>query len=135
MPKNNISEKTKLSFDLLGKALDRLYEILQRPLDADRANIDASIQRFEFCIELFWKALKRLLFDLGQEATYPKEILREAYQGHLIDDELQWLAMLADRNQTSHTYNEELADQIYEKIKTHYQVMHATHDALLKRYF
>lgn len=135
MPKNNISEKTRLSFDQLGKSLDRLHEMLQRPLDTDRANIDASIQRFEFCIELFWKALKRLLSDLGQEATYPKEILREAYQGNLINDEQAWLAMLTDRNLTSHTYNEELADQIYEKIKTHYQVMRNACDTLLKRYF
>ncbi len=131
---NKISEKTKLSFEQLGKALNRLDEMLQQPADPHRANVDASIQRVEFCIELFWTALKRLLYDLGKDLIFPKEILQEAFQGHLINDDKAWLAMLKDRNQTSHTYNEELADEIYENIKKHYTVMQQTYDQLSKQY-
>ncbi len=134
MNTTQISEKTKLSFQQLEKALKRFEEILRRPADSDRANVDASIQRFEFSIELFWKTLKRLLFDLGKEVNYPKEILREAFQGHLINDEDCWILMLTDRNQTSHAYEEELADQIYSRLQGHLTVMQKTYQKLAERY-
>ncbi len=130
-----MSATTRFSFERLGNALDRLDEILQCQPDANRAYIDASIQRFEFCIELFWKALKRLLYDLGKDLTFPKEILQEAYQGHLIDDEQAWLMMLKDRNQASHTYHEGLADEVYENIKnSHYRVMRKAYTHIVERY-
>ena len=136
MKNNNVvlSEKTKLTFAKLGNALLRLEEMLQEVPDAKRGAIDASIQRFEFCIELFWKSLKRLLADLGKQTTFPKEVLQHAYQGHLIDNEKEWLAMLDDRNLTSHTYEEELANTIYNNIKTYCPVMKKTYEALRVKY-
>ncbi|MDK3160665.1 hypothetical protein QPK87_29520 [Kamptonema cortianum] len=41
------------NFSDLGEALGRLKEILDAPLDERRFIMDATIQRFEFCIELF----------------------------------------------------------------------------------
>ncbi len=130
MNATNISEKTKFSFRQLEKALQRFDEILHKPVDVDRVTIDASIQRFEFCIELFWKALKRLLYDLGKEVHFPKEILQEAFQGNLIDDEDAWILMLTDRNQTSHTYDEELADKVYSRLRGHCNVMQKAYQNL-----
>ncbi len=104
----------------LEKALKTLKVMVCKPVDVDRANIDATIQRFEFTIELFWNYLKRLLADKGIVVQYPKDVLREAYSGHLIDDEMIWLAMLDDRNVTSHTYDEELADDVYKRILDYY---------------
>ncbi|MDI9637241.1 hypothetical protein QM565_15990 [Geitlerinema splendidum] len=43
------------NFSDLGEALGRLKEILDAPLDERRFIMDATIQRFEFCIELFCK--------------------------------------------------------------------------------
>lgn len=60
-----------------------------------------------------WKLLKNILESKGVKVQYPKNILQEAFQGHLINHEQIWLKMLEDRNMTSHTYNEELADQIF----------------------
>jgi nucleotidyltransferase substrate binding protein (TIGR01987 family) len=37
----------------------------------------------------------------------------------LIDDEELWVKMLLDRNMTSPTYNEQLADEIYSHIKSY----------------
>ena len=128
------SQKTQLTFTKLNKALSRLEEILKKPMEADRSNIDASIQRFEFTIELFWKLLKRILADLGQEATYPREVLQAAYAGNLIENESAWIRMLEDRNQTSHAYNEELADAIYGRIKTYFPILKTTYLALEERY-
>jgi len=105
------------------KAIQALGVMICKPMDEDRGNIDASIQRFEFTIELFWKLLKRILETKGVEVRYPKDVLQEAYAGGLIDDEKVWLRMLKDRNLTSHTYNEDLADEIYEHIKKYYPIL------------
>jgi len=43
--------------------------------------------------------------------------LKEAFKGHLINDEDQWLQMLIDRNLISHTYDEQLADLIFSHIQ------------------
>jgi predicted nucleotidyltransferase len=52
----------------------------------------------------------------------------------IIDDEEIWLTMLKDRNQTSHTYEEELATQIYHHIQTYYPVMQKTYLRLNEKY-
>ena len=53
----------------------------------------------------------------------------------LIDDETMWLEMLADRNKTSHAYNEALADEIYEHIITNYYLVLASTHLKLKQKF
>lgn len=107
----------------LEKALVALKVMLDKPVDPDRANIDATIQRFEFTIELTWKFLKQVLLLKGINAKSPRDVLKEAYQIELINDEEIWLKMLNDRNLSSHTYDESLADEIYVNIKTYYPVL------------
>ena len=130
-----MTSKLQLSFDRLENALKSLDAMLNKPLDKDRAVMDASIHRFEFTIELYWKLLKRIIESLGKEVSYPKEVLREAYAGNLIDDEITWLAMLNDRNETSHTYNEDVANKIYEHIRSYYPIMKKTFDVLYQKYY
>lgn len=111
--------KTKIKFEKFQKALFSLEAIyLKTPLE-DRANIDATIQRFEFTFELAWKCLKDYFFDKGLVLNYPKEVLKEAYATGFIDDEALWIKMLLDRNMTSHTYDEKLADEIYRHIRNY----------------
>ena len=119
------------TFATLGKALKALEVMVYKPMQEDRGNIDACIQRFEFAVELWWKLLKRLLAARGEEEVYPKDVLRSAFRGRLIDDEQAWLNMLRDRNLTSHTYDEALADQIYGRIRAYFPVMQATYARLL----
>ncbi len=45
-------------FASLGNALQRLGEAVSHHPDQKNLYRDASIQRFEFCIELYWKVLK-----------------------------------------------------------------------------
>jgi len=132
--KNQYQHKISDSFMKLEKALAKLSIALNKTIEDDRMNIDASIQRFEFTIELFWKLLKRLIESLGGEVSFPKEVLREAYRANMISDEQTWLLMLEDRNQTSHTYDEELADKIYKNLYSYYPVMQQTYDKLKKAY-
>ena len=50
---------------------------------------DGLIQRFEFTFELAWKASKEYLMDQGfsNDLHFPKQVLRAAYENHMIDDE------------------------------------------------
>jgi len=113
-----MTHQTKLIFNQLEQALQRLEEMVNLPVHEHRAEIDSTIHRFKFTFELFWKALKKKLFDdYGIEVHGPKPVLQQAYMHKLINDEQIWLNMLSDRNLTSHTYKQALADQIYENIK------------------
>ncbi|WP_425363854.1 HI0074 family nucleotidyltransferase substrate-binding subunit [Candidatus Tisiphia endosymbiont of Hybos culiciformis] len=122
--------KIDLGFSKLSRALISLEDIAFKPQQEDRSNIDASIQRFEFTIELFWKLLRVILESKGVAVQYPKDVLREAFKGHLIEHEQEWLKMLLDRNVTSHTYDEQLADKIYNNIKSYIPILRSTFDRL-----
>ena len=116
-------KKNTLASDKLEKAIISLYKASILPYSDDRVNIDATIQRFEFTIELFWKFLKIILEAKGVIAQYPKDVLKEAFAGRLIDDEKIWFEMIKDRNLTSHTYDEEFADKIYNNIKLYIPIL------------
>ena len=93
------------------KALDQLAKAAQQPKDEFLR--DSVIQRFEFTHEIAWKMLK-----LRLEAEYvfvrtPRETLQAALQAGLIDDGNAWSDLQKMRNLTSHTYNEQLADDVY----------------------
>jgi nucleotidyltransferase substrate binding protein (TIGR01987 family) len=85
-------------------------------------------------MEFFLKFLKKILEFHGLEVFFPKDILQEAYAGHLIDDDTLWLQMLNDRNLTSHTYDQKLADQIYANIKTYFPVLKKAYLELREQY-
>ena len=124
----------EIAFQRLEKALQALEQIVNKPMETDRSNIDASIQRFEFSIELFWKVLKKIIESQGGKASFPKEVFGQAYEAELIDDEKMWLQMLNDRNQTLHTYDEELANRIYENIKSYSPFMTKTFIQLKQKF-
>ncbi|MCB1196920.1 MAG: HI0074 family nucleotidyltransferase substrate-binding subunit [Deltaproteobacteria bacterium] len=81
------------------------------PSDIQR---DASIQRFEFCIELAWKTAKKVM---GTYQTSPKQVIREMAQAQLIEDIELWLQAIDKRNLSSHTYKEALAIEVYQFAK------------------
>lgn len=108
----------------LERALFRLKEALDiSDSEENTLFVDGTIQRFEFCIELFWKTLRRALFENGIESGTPREALQKAYQAKWLDDEQMWIQMLRDRNQTSHVYQEEIANEIFERIPGYYENM------------
>jgi nucleotidyltransferase substrate binding protein (TIGR01987 family) len=78
------------------------------------------IQAFEFTHELAWKTLKDFLEAHG--VTTPlygsKDATREAFAQSLITEGDEWMAMIAARNATSHTYNQRTADEIATAILT-----------------
>ena len=123
----------ELNVNALGKALQRFDESLAFDLSQPLV-VDACIQRFEFCIELTWKTLKKCLASEGIEANTLRECIQQAYTIHWLNDETAWLSMLKDRNLTSHTYKEDLALEIYHRLPTHYSALIALYQFLNRRF-
>lgn len=111
--------KSSIKLEKFNKTLISLEAIYLKPMQEDRSNIDATIQRFEFTFELAWKFLKDYFAERDIELNYPKEVLQEAFKVSIIRHEDVWVKMLHDRNMTSHTYDEKLADEIHIRIKTY----------------
>jgi nucleotidyltransferase substrate binding protein (TIGR01987 family) len=119
-------------FEQLRHAVDRLREALAQPDDNPLA-VDGTIQRFEFTIELFWEAMKRLLVHEGIETNTPREAVQRAYQAGWLDDETAWLEMLRARNETSHAYNEALARRIRDQVRRDFPAMERALSSLATR--
>jgi nucleotidyltransferase substrate binding protein (TIGR01987 family) len=79
------------------------------------------IQCFEYTHELAWKTLKDFLANRGNTSIFgSKDATREAFKLELIDDGDTWMAMIQDRNQTSHTYNEDTTKAIVKNMTQHF---------------
>jgi nucleotidyltransferase substrate binding protein (TIGR01987 family) len=106
------------------RALETLREALRE--SKTPLNRDASIQRFEYTFEAVWKAAQ-LYLRVGEnlELASPTAVARACFQSALLTEEQSRMAlrMVRDRNLTVHTYNEELADQIYSRLPTHATLM------------
>lgn len=92
------------------------------------SNRDSLIQRFEYSIDTLWKLIKVYLQEknvVTLETGSPRTILREAHNVGLMNTtELEILMdCLDDRNLTSHSYNEELAEEVTHRIPEYYLVI------------
>ena len=90
-----------------------IFERFRQDMQNDRDRAGA-IQAFEFCYELAWKMMKRVLESRGEEVGSPKDTFRKAVLEKLIDDPELWFEFQKMRNLTSHTYEQENVDAILE---------------------
>lgn len=100
-----------LDISSLIKASGKFNEVLA--IKADAIVRDAAIQRFEFTFELVWKTLRKILLKRGIEANSPKTVFRLAAKDGIILNVDEWFTFISYRNQTSHVYNEAIAEEIY----------------------
>ncbi|MBI2459708.1 MAG: nucleotidyltransferase substrate binding protein [Parcubacteria group bacterium] len=117
-------------FNSFKKSLQRLKEILNK--DQTVENRDSAIQRFEFTIELAWKCAQKFLRNQEIICRSPKECLKEAFKFGLINDDPRWLKALADRNLTTHTYDEENAEDVYTRLPDYLEIFAELKDGLEK---
>lgn len=110
--------------EALEKSLNRLEETEPNHPDHDLFR-DSTIQRFEFSFDTSWKFLKGWIETIEKLEIpgSPRGIFKVALDCNIItmDQYKKLLEMLADRNNTSHTYNEELAIVICKAIPTYYK--------------
>lgn len=117
-------EKLKERLHSCESALATLDEALHLPFSVIVR--DAAIQRFEYSFESTWKLLKGYLeMQEGIICNSPKGCFREALQNGLLSraETETCLIMTDDRNLTSHTYLESLAERIYAQLPVYLAVM------------
>ena len=110
-------------FTNFSRAYSLLREALQDGVEPlNQLEREGVIQRFEFTYELSWNLLKdKLEYDgITFASVTPREVIRQAFSAKLIDDGETWLAMLADRNRMSHTYDFERFELVVRNIHSHY---------------
>ena len=79
------------------------------------------IQRFEYTHELAWNVMKDYaLFQGNSTIGGSRDATREAYKLQIIENADLWMDMIISRNQTSHNYNQEVSNEIFEKISNQY---------------
>ncbi len=100
-------------------ALKSFREAISEPIVNNR-DLSGIIKSFEIMYELSWKALKYLLETGGHEVTVARDVIAKAYQTNLIHHEKLWINMIKDRNLTVHTYDEEFAKKMVDRIKADY---------------
>ena len=118
----------KLDLTALQRASASLSEAVTNACDTSFMNtinesqqkliIAGVIQNFEFTYELSWKFIKRWLSE-NVGSTYVdgvsrRELFRLAAEHQLIDDVDEWMFYHTARNQTSHSYDEHTALEIFD---------------------
>lgn len=104
------------------KALKTLDESLAQ--EKDEFIQDSVIVRFQYTFELCWKTVKLFLYEKhGVNVNSPKDCFRELRRNSLLtDEETETLNKMVDaRNEIVHTYQEAIAEALYERIKNIYR--------------
>ena len=106
-------------FQNFESSLNELRSALEQPeyTNLERAGL---IQLFEVSFELAWKTLKDMLSYEGYDVNSPKATLKQAFANGIIAEGELWIKALDGRNQFSHTYNNEMAEEAVALIKETY---------------
>ncbi len=112
-----MTPEVEISLGNFKAALKQLEQFIALPVanNRDRAGI---IHAFEFSFETAWKTVQKAVEKQGLNAGSPKLAFKAAFQvGWIKENEQEsWTQMLEDRNLTTHTYKEDLASLILERI-------------------
>lgn len=109
----------KQRFDNYLRAYSTLVEAAELAEERELSKLEQQglIQSFEFTHELAWNVLKDYLEYQGITGIIgSKDATREAFKNGLIPDGEAWMDMIKARNQTSHTYNPAIAEDIVDDI-------------------
>lgn len=118
-------------FSNFNKALRKLTEAInyiKKDLEQSKAEEvleeiikEGLIQRFEYTYEMAWNVMKDYaLYQGNPEIGGSRDAIRYAFTLNLISDGDMWMDMIKSRIKTSHTYNEETAQEVYMKILNEY---------------
>ena len=133
--RKSITLDIQLKLEQTQRALTSLEELVSKYSEnqSDVILRDALIQRFEYSTEAFWKYLKAYLqTEHNLSANSPREVIRTGLTVKLYSEKMsqELLQMLDDRNLTSHTYVEELAETIAGRIPAYSNNMQNTMNQL-----
>ena len=102
------------------QALTNMKDIYNYEEPYDNVVLTGLVGLYEITFEQSWKMMKEILQNHGYEegATgSPKIILKTAYKAGMIKDEDLWLKALRERNNVTHSYNQNIALSIIFQAK------------------
>ena len=100
------------AFTQLTQAVD-----LSRQRALSKLEHQGLIHGFEYTHELAWNTLKDFLEARGAAEIFgSRDTTRAAFTAGLIDQGEVWMQMIQSRNQSTHTYNEEMMTQIVNAV-------------------
>lgn len=100
--------------------LNKAVEISQQR-ELNELERQGLIQSFEFTHELAWNVMKDYFYYQGNtEIRGSRDATREAFKYNLISSGEVWMDMITSRNKTTHTYDEETANEIVRRILNDY---------------
>lgn len=105
-----LENNKKIDITSLKKARD-VFERFRVDMVDDRDKAGA-VQAFEFCLELSWKSMMKVLAAKFVDVGTPKDTLRAAEKAYLIPSADIWMKFLKMRNLTSHIYREEYLEEV-----------------------
>lgn len=108
------------------KALAQLDSAIQLAKQRALSDLEKQglIQAFEFTHELAWNVMKDYFAYQGNpNITGSRDAIRESFNKGLITEGEGWMEMIKSRNQSSHTYNIHIANELIEKIINQYGLL------------
>lgn len=113
-----------LHFDSLTKSIGNLERSIKTANRVDESDEDLKetvragvIQHFEVAYEVSWKMLKRWLKEnigtASVDGVTQRNLFRLGSENRLIADVERWMEYHEARNSTSHTYDEDAAENVF----------------------
>ena len=107
-------------FNNFSKALKQLTKFIEKGKLSELEQ-QGLIQSFEYNYELAWNTIKDFYENQGETGIQgSRDAIRLAFQRGLIVNGEIWMQMIKSRTLTSHTYNENTADEIATDIRNIY---------------
>lgn len=105
-----------LDIGSLLRASDTLHRFYKK--DCSEQERAGTVQAFEFCYELSWKTMKRILAHNGIDVASPRASFRAAGKEGIVEKVETWFEFIEMRNKTVHVYDETVLQDIFSKIPT-----------------
>ncbi len=111
----------KQRFSNYQKALGQLEKFIEKG-DLNELEEQGLVQAFEYTYELAWNVMKDYFTyeQADENITGSRDAIRLAFKRGLVVDGENWMDMIVSRVKSSHTYNEDTANEIVAKILTSY---------------
>ena len=107
-------------FANFNKALNQLSRFIEKG-ELNEFELQGLIQCFEYNYELAWNTIKDFYESQGEVGIQgSRDAIRLAFNRGLIEVGDVWMKMVKSRTLTSHTYNEEIAEEISDAIYEQY---------------
>ena len=114
---------TSLNLEPLEKAIEQLRSGIKQSQEDPGNELlrDGVIQRFEYTMDLSWKMIQRYLKHIAQveesAIRTKKDLFREAGRLGLITNVEVWFGYYEARNETSHTYDPQIAESVFKQAE------------------